>query len=684
MLSSGNPIKTETTVLGGPADHVEADAIKQSIQEFPQVQSLGFYGFVDRGPILPPYGSRERQRQLRIMYHHDYDTLIQGAFSGLIKKIAATPWEIKGDQKDAAYFQDIFQEAHFGYGWKTFLSRFLTDYLTQDTGAVMEVIGGGHPSEPLVGPIQGIAHLDVGRCYFTGNPIYPVLYYSLMTFKLHQIHTSRMLRFVDMPDPDERLYGAGLCALSRAIAVASRQILASRYIESFLDDKPKPGLMLFDGLTRQRWSEIMATYQNDQSADQSPLWGRTMFVHNIDKENPLRVTSMPFAQTPEKFDWIQYTNLDVNAIALALGVDKQELWELTGGTLGSGAQSEILAQKAKGKGFADILNNLERMLNLLLPEGLHFEFKVEDAQQDLQQAQADKVVVDIATSMKQLAVFSDDQIRLFLSQRSKSFGDVLVQASGQVALPDVDRLTPQQELAHPPSVPDKPAEMPIRPTESGNLPGATPQEPVSKAFKNFAETSARFVMSFVNAVTLAIKPKPDIRERFGQPPAKPILNAVALKALLRRDLLTDGAKAFNDGKQDSGVYEGQLDEDERAQVLQWLSEQSGYLDDFVDSVMQGNVTLDQLPSRATMWVNKALHIMYDAGRYSADRNAMYKWQLGRTDEHCEDCVRLNNQVHRFKEWFVRGWLPKSDRLACHGFNCGCSLMRVTEPASGRF
>jgi hypothetical protein len=35
------------------------------------------------------------------------------------------------------------------------------------------------------------------------------------------MHHSRIRRIVDMPNPDERYFGIGLCALSRCIGIAS-------------------------------------------------------------------------------------------------------------------------------------------------------------------------------------------------------------------------------------------------------------------------------------------------------------------------------------------------------------------------------------------------------------------------------------------------------------------------------
>lgn len=55
---------------------------------------------------------------------------------------------------------------------------------------------------------------------------------------------------------------------------------------------------------------------------------------------------------------------------------------------------------------------------------------------------------------------------------------------------------------------------------------------------------------------------------------------------------------------------------------------------------------------------------------------MVTWRLGRTEEHCSTCARLNGQTHT-RDWFhSRGYIPRepgSTSLECGGWNCRCTL-----------
>lgn len=420
-------------------------AIAESVQEFPPAISAGpFYAAFVRGPILPPFGTKERDRQLRLYHRNEYNLLWQGAIAGIIKRIASTPYTIDGPAAKVDYFQTVLGTAQFGQGWEIFVSRFLEDYFTQDYGGMVEIIAMGDPNGPLTSPVIKLASLDAGRVYVTGNPYYPFLYYSLYTNALHRMHASRIWRFVDQPSPDERYLGIGLCALSRCIAAVNREIYMNRFVETRLDDKPKPGVGVTSGITPKQRDNLWAAYSKDQGGDEKPAWGKVFWIDSVDLDKPADVKFIPFAQTPELFDFEKYKSLDVNEIALGLGIDRQELWELSGRALGSGSQSAVLAEKARGKTIGYIYQCLERFVNVrVLPEDCEFKFKIKDETAEQVRASIDGSLATIVSTLtgggKQggEAVISAQQARAYLANQSEAFRDVLTNDAGNVEAADV-------------------------------------------------------------------------------------------------------------------------------------------------------------------------------------------------------------------------------------------------------
>jgi hypothetical protein len=446
------------------ADQLVKRSLQDTVQEFPPAINAGAFliGESVRGPILPAYGTKERDRILRIYDQMEFNNIWQGAIAGLIKKLRSTPWEIRGDPYWANYYTAIFHHAQFGKGWGEFIALLVRDFLTQDYGGFIELIGPGDPDGPITGPLGdpwrdpydprryvGLAYKDAWRCFVTGNPTWPVIYYSLMTGKLHRMHHSRIRRIVDMPNPDERYFGIGLCALSRCIGVASREIRLGRYIDAFLDDKPKPGILTFSGILESQAEAVIAKMMKRQAVNDGDPLGKMLRLHSLDVDHPIKVESIPFAQTPEKFDFTKYVDLDVNSIALGLGVDRQELWELAGKGIGSGAQSSILAQKAEGKAYGDLLQTLERVFNLsVLPAALEFRFKPRNTVGDTAQSEVDGQYATVAATLAAIPNMTNGaEMRRMLASRSQTFSEAFTNEQGSVELEDSDVQAPDQEVS---------------------------------------------------------------------------------------------------------------------------------------------------------------------------------------------------------------------------------------------
>ncbi len=422
-------------------------ALQDTVQSFAPPGSVGpvLLFEIQRGPILPPRGTKDRDRVLRIYDTHDYNALWQGARSGITKKVASLPFVLNGPTAKIQYWQDMFGQAHFGHGWEYLLKLIIRDFLTQSYGGIFEIAGPGDPMKPLLEAPTGINHLDAGRCYVTGNPIYPVLYYSLWDGKLHRMHASRVYMMVDDPVADERYFGIGTSALERAIALCNREIRMAQYIDVKLDDKPKPGILALTGVSDKQWEARIAAYiASLQAGDNLPMFGRTLVLSSLDPNAKVGAESIPFSQTPELFDFTKYTDTDVDSFALAIGVDRQELWQLSGGkAMGTAAQSETLALKSRGKLYADLITGIERFVNwALLPDDCEFKIEEQDTQEDTRQATLDLQYVQIGQALMAMG-FKQEAVAQLLSQQSKTFRDAFSNDFGQVqATGNVQGVTP--------------------------------------------------------------------------------------------------------------------------------------------------------------------------------------------------------------------------------------------------
>lgn len=656
---------------------------KETIQVLPDATKeapTGFFAQTWRGPLLPPVGTLERQFALRRISRGDYMPAWQGAQSGVMNKTASTSWEISGPPtstprtkaffRDCAkvanivlpgkldegieYFQQILRQAHFSKGWTSFCHMGV-DYLRQDTGWFWELIYAGDADQPPTGPILGIAHIDALRCIPTGDPEHPVVYYDLKG-KMHLLHYMRVAQLIDMLDGDETMPGYGFCALSRAISVVTREVLMGRYVEANLDDKPAPGIILAQGMVKGERERAAATYRDEQNRDERPIWGKQLWFYGADPSvNNLDFKTYAFQTPPEKFNYKEYVELDMNMLALAIGVDVQELWQLTGGNMGSGAQSEVLHQKSRGKLMGTLLTTIERIVNDILPEDYEFAFKVRDANEEQERAATGQAWAGVITSLG--SIISTEEARQMAANQIEAVHDAITDASGKVRrLPDVDV--------------GEEADIEASADDTAEVDAAAPtQKPAStESEKGYQSTLLEFESDFASMTKAALDGDMD-RRRF----------AIVSRALLRKY----GRKAYMDGLADGGVEADELDDDDTVSLTIWLAEQSSYLTDYADRIYKTdtNMTPD---ARAEAWGNKSLTGLYQQGVLNADANGLYSWVLGDTEEHCATCLAASSQQHRLKQWFASGIIPKSDALACHGYYCDCKLVKTKGKPYGRF
>lgn len=634
-------------------------AQQHTIQVLPQATTSGMTTNLSawlssgRAVVLPAYGTHERIRQQVEYDRHDDATLWRGAVAGLINRAISAPWELKTDQDMAVdawlsdHYHNLLTGAQFGEGWGAFVARVFRSFLRHDTGAFIEIIAGGEPDAPIAGPVYGLAALSTVNCYPTGDPEFPV-WYRDDGGGIHKLHATRVYQLLDQRDGDQRYPGWGHCALSRAISVIERNILINRYMRARLDDEPPPGLAIFTGLTEQTRQRALEQYLRERSRDANSVWGRTMSFFSLDASNPVDVKFVPFSQAPDNFNVQEQTELLVNELALALGVDKLDLWEITSSGLGSGQQAEVMAAKSKGRTFGAFIAQLERFINLVLPDAMEFAFNVPDAQEDNDRALMAQTYANVASILRD--TLSPEERRRMLANQVPAIADAITDAAGNVQrFDDVrDQTRPDDDVDD--TVPES------------ATPAPSPLDNPMFAFaaKDFSETSAAFRDAMAGL--------------FGRASA---LRPAQLATLMRARLRVYGERAYLDGMEQGGARRVMGRDGNRA-LADWLSEQQTYIERFSVPGEGG------IEARAQLWVNKSLREIYFQGVAAADAERPYTWRLGNTIEHCADCLAFNGTTKTAREWMETGKLPGSSMLECKGFQCDCYLeVAAGQPAPTR-
>ncbi len=345
--------------------------------------SAFFWTFMEslsgRQDAVPHWGQPGRPASLRRVVREE--PILSGAVATIVSKAAALDWQIIGGRNRVGRYHALLGEAEDGAGWPMLLDPWLQDYLTVDLGGVLELAREGQN-----GPVAGLYHLDASRLALTGNVQAPLTYSpSAGKGRPMPLRPLDFSRIVDLRSPDETRRGLGLCAVSRALKASQLLMALYRYEEEQLSDLPPQGVAAVTGLTMAELAEAYDLYETKRKSKEELTFKGVLWL--AAQSNPLQqidVNLTPFSTLPSHWNRNEIVTQYIYVLALDFGVDPREFWPVSQGPLGSGKEAEIQAEKAKGKGFGQLIAKIERAINWdILPAGLEFAFDLRDSEDDL-------------------------------------------------------------------------------------------------------------------------------------------------------------------------------------------------------------------------------------------------------------------------------------------------------------
>lgn len=425
---------------------------------------------------IPAWGAQGRAAKLREFARTE--PILSGALSSMVSKACSLDWQVIGGRNRVQRYQELLAEAEDGKGWQDVLARWVQDYLNTDLGGFLELARGTRN-----GPVAGIYHLDAECMGMTGNVNYPVVYTpKLNSGKLAKKNGVRFApqdfaRIVDMPSPDESKFGLGFCAVSRAAKAAKVLLALYNYDEEKLRDMPMPGLVTITGMTMDEVAEAFKLYDaHRQSKDQVVFKNLLWLASQVSPMNKIEADLISFAGLPENFNREETYSLYIYTLALVFGVDAREFWPATqsGATKG---EAEVQAQKAKGKGFGQMLTAIERAINWnILPESVEFAFDRRNDDDDLAREIWRGQVINNVRKMWEpaagaaLGLIDTEEARRMLVEL-QAVPD-WVAPSEDATMHSQDRALGPQELVHEMQAPEK--EEPEKPAEPEEVEVAQP------------------------------------------------------------------------------------------------------------------------------------------------------------------------------------------------------------------
>jgi len=346
-----------------------------------------------RGEDVPGYWSRQRDTWL-LSFSRRSDP-VKVALKTFISKAATIPLRITPRDasvtrfnRQAVLFETaLMRNSGFLRGFRHEFQKFMMDYLTQDNGAFMLILGGGNLAGPIVGAASGLYHLESSRCNRTRNPEYPVVYYH-NDGKRYKIHYTRILTMVSMPSPELDLNGIGQCAVSLCLDAATELRSITNYALEKMGSRPARQIVYAKtGSTIEQLNGAVRHWETKLDNEQLSMFAKTLLMAPLMPGGKLELDMLDLASTPDGFERQPVTLLDMALIAAAFGLDLRDLAHSFGISGQTKSDAEVQDRKGRGKGVGELVETFAQLLTeRFLPEHLVASFDNLDDSQDEQVA----------------------------------------------------------------------------------------------------------------------------------------------------------------------------------------------------------------------------------------------------------------------------------------------------------
>lgn len=376
-----------------PAEAVQRSVVKRqdvNATSGPAVSLTIYMGSV--AEQVTPWGTNTKRRDDELRQFYPTEDILAAAIGSVSTRNAAYEYKVEADNKRLEQATMTMLNSCIAgseQGWIPFISRFSTDFMTQDNGAFVEVIRNGRtPFSPVI----GLGNLDANRCLRTGDPNFPVVYTDF-DGNLHKLAWFQVIAVSDLPSPIETMYGVGLCSVSRVLRYAQILKDISVYKGEKVSGRFARAIHVVGGVSNSDLNDIQE--KSEEEADNKGLARFIMpiILASLDPEKPVSHVEIPLASLPDGFDLDIEMKWYIATIALGFGGDYQDFAPLPGGNLGTSTQSEVLHRKSSGRGPALFMKIIRDMFTYrgILPRNVRFTFYEQDLGADLERAKLAEV-----------------------------------------------------------------------------------------------------------------------------------------------------------------------------------------------------------------------------------------------------------------------------------------------------
>ena len=466
------------------ADYVDGASAQGSVLNF-LIPAYSYHGggsyesaFSTLPKQLPHYARYTffQTKDIVLLATPHYEALWASAMAIATTKAAAWGWEVESTiplRRKKAH--DILMNSTAGVftGFVPFISAHLRSFLL--TGkAVVEI---ERESKAVGSSVVALHHLNPLRCLFTDDPKTPVLYYDRLG-QIHELKWWQVMLFGDNVDPTEGEYSLVMGSAERAYVQIATMAAVDRFLYEKVTGTRALSIEFIQGITRKTLEDALVSSDHEMERRGSLLYKGVVTVP-IPGDIPMNRVSIPLAEIPDGFDAKGMRDYATIVYAGATGMDVNDLDPrlAQARNLGSGAQSIVIAEKAKGKGLAAWRTQWANNMNLwVLDDKTTFTFHEENLDDmakkaDIGMKRAQKRATQVQTGeitnleSRNLAVDEGDLPEEFLQE----------DMTPATAIGPGDKPKPPLPVADPSKQPDPSKQQPDPQPEQGKLPKQQPQ-----------------------------------------------------------------------------------------------------------------------------------------------------------------------------------------------------------------
>ncbi len=423
----------------------------------------GIPGIAQYGQFaLPPQGSIVRDRLLS--QTPGFETMWSAAIFKSISKKIAQGFRIE-DADDSQRRIKQAQQLVLGYdgSYASGLQRGMQDYLLTDMGMVVEK---ARQSSARGSRISGLFHLDALRCYPTGDPNKPIVYWSYYG-GYHLLDAEDVIRITDMPSPRVELRGYGFCSASRAWATILKLAAVEVYFREKITGTRNLAIHIVNGVSDKQMRDALNSSEEMRNERGFVLYKGSTIIPMTEMAATPTVVTIPLAEVPDGFNVTEERTDAYRRYAHSIGMNVEEFVPAAAG-LNTGLSTQIRDEGIAGQGMAAFDKNWELALtHTALPGSTTFymgtneDWRDQKMKAEAQKARADMLNVYVqagaisAMQMLNAGVDSGDLDQAFLPDDATEAGDIndnekFITGAAQARMPvttPIPSNTPQAQSA---------------------------------------------------------------------------------------------------------------------------------------------------------------------------------------------------------------------------------------------